>query len=132
MRLILLLKVFQSIEERAPVVVEDARVIPNCVPDKISPFDSERLRALEMLVSITSPCAFTERNFPFHVFGVFADVRLVNRRPPVPESHELISNFELGVAVPIQTFPILVIRNLSVKVFHAAPGFLVPILKCDE
>ena len=45
MRLILLLNVFQSTAERAPVVVEDARARESCCPTRERPLVVARVRA---------------------------------------------------------------------------------------
>ena len=42
-RFILLLKVFQSATERAPVVVIDARARESCCPERDSPFAVQRV-----------------------------------------------------------------------------------------
>jgi hypothetical protein len=111
-KLILLLNVFQSVAERAPVVVEFARARERDVPERESPFAGEPiLMAHDASVSTTSPFVFTERNLPVPTESAEVERSCVNLRPDIHPVPELISSLVLGVVVQIPILPVLSILN---------------------
>ncbi len=102
MRLILLLKVFQSIAESAPVVVLLASHSENVVHETESQFQILPIEKLPLLsVSITSHCSLSERTFPFPVSAVELLLSWINLSPESPPVPALISNFDQIDHVPI-------------------------------